>query len=459
MKPGSTTADNAEDLETTETETEGADSADALEDELTSAVTDALNEDEDDDLDDDEDDDDLDLDDDDEEDLDSGLDDEDEGEGTETAAAADKGAGASADTSETDKGSASADETDASAAGKPAAAAAAADGQPKWETFAVTANREQVPIEEALITKVGEQVYLAIPEKSFARFQQRVQRGVLFERTSRQLEAERRELEARKNAPARKADAEIEAEITLEALKPYLGDIFDEKDLDLLKLRVKDAQRDAKEKFDKEERERVDKANETPWEETQVTGLANVAIEVWQAFPELKDALTEEQLQEVFASELTPVKDALFYKKGDEVVANTQYIYDRLKARAAGKKAPAAAPATAATTESTKPASTASASAPAPKGNPGTTATPNGKKPVDAAERFNRGVDSNAARTTSVKANRNARPAKANTRDTEKRRRRRPEHVEQARAEDNWRKTERKFLNSDSLDIDIDDDE
>jgi hypothetical protein len=31
--------------------------------------------------------------------------------------------------------------------------------------------------------------------------------------------------------------------------------------------------------------------------------------------------------------------------------------------------------------------------------------------------------------------------------------------VEQARAEDNWRKTERKFLNSDSLDIDIDDDE
>jgi hypothetical protein len=436
MKPGSTTAPAADELETEATETEtteteegGGDPADAFEDELASAVTSALSDD-----DEEEDEDELDLDDDDEEDDDEEEDDEEEddeeGEGT-----------ASTETTK-------ADDEPAADATKPAAEAEA----PKWEAFAVKADKETFAIEEAQIARSNGNVFLAIPEKQFARFQARISRGVLFERTSRALETERRELEARKNAAPRKSDTEIEAEITLEAIKDHLVDILDEKDLQLLEHKVKLAQKDEAEKYTKAEKERIDKAAETPWEETQVKGLAEVAIDVWGAHPELKDALTEEQLQEVFASELLPVKDALFFKKGDDTLANTQYIYDRLKARATGK-APAGG-GKPAPTGSTK-GKEKSAPNPAAKANPGKTATPAKGKTIDAADRFNKGVDANA-RTTSVKANRTARPAKANTRDAKgKTRRRAPEsHDVQAQAEDNWRATERKFLSSDSLEFD-----
>lgn len=448
MKPGSTTAPAADDLENeteteTETETEGGDgdATDVFEDALAEAVTGALSDD------DDEDDDELevdedDLDDDDDEDDDLDEDDEDEeeeGEGTE------KG-------DEPKEGEADKPATDAEKEGEGAAAA-----QPKWEAFAVKADKETFAIEEAQITRSNGNVFLAIPEKQFARFQARISRGVLYERVSGQLAQEKRDLEARKSAPARKSDSEIEAEITLEALKEHLADIFDEKDMILLEKTVKLAQKEEAEKYAKSEEARIAEANAEPWESQQAKGLASAAIEIWQAFPELKDALTEEQLQEVYTSELMPVVNSLYYKSKDnpaEVLANTQYIYDRLKARATGK-APAGG-GKPANPGSKKQSKDASAPDPAPKGTPGKTASSAKGKTIAAADRFNRGVDA-ASRTTSVKANRTARPAKANTRDAKgKSRRRSPEQDvdRQARAEDNWRATERKFLSSDSLDFD-----
>jgi hypothetical protein len=438
MKPGTKTAnETADELEneTTEPQTEGGDAADAFEDEMSNVVTDALNDDDETDED-EEDEDDLDLDEDD--DLESGLDEDEE---KEEGKGADAGKAADEKDEEEEKPAEGAD------ADKPDASA-----EPKWEAFSIKADKETLAIEEAQITRAGGNVFIAIPEKQFARFQQRISRGALYERTGRQLESERKELEARKNAPPRKSDAEIEADITLAAIKEHLPDILDERDLALLEARVKLAQKEEGEKYAKLEKEHIEKANETPWEETQVRGLADTAIDIWQSFPELKDALTEEQVQEVFTADLLPVKDALFYRKDKDTLANTQYIYDRLKARATGKtpaggKKPAAG--------STKPATDKSAPNSAAKANPGKTATPAKGKTADAADRFNRGVDA-APRTTSVKANRTARPGKAATRDAGSKRRRHSDADENVRAEDNWRKTERNFLSSDSLEFDDD---
>jgi hypothetical protein len=447
MKPGSTTAPAADELETeTETETEtteggDADAGDAFEDALAEAVTGALEGE------DDEDDDDIEVDgdelddDDDEEDEDElEEDDEEEEEGDETKES---------------------DETEEGEAEKPAAGAdaekkgdEAAAGEPKWEAFAVKADKETFPIEEAQITRSNGNVFLAIPEKQFARFQARISRGVLYERVSGQLAQEKRDLEARKSAPARKSDSEIEAEITLEALKEHLAEIFDEKDMILLEKTVKLAQKEEAEKYAKSEEERIAKASEEPWEAQQAKGLALQAVDVWQSFPELKDHLSQEQVQAIYESELMPVVNSLYFKSKDnpaEVLANTQYIYDRLKA-AVGKLAGGKKPASTGSTKGKE----KSAPAPAPKGTPGKTASPAKGKTIAAADRFNRGVDA-ASRTTSVKANRTARPAKASTRDAKgKNRRRSPEQDtdRQARAEDTWRATERKFLSSDSLDFD-----
>jgi hypothetical protein len=305
--------------------TEGgdADAGDAFEDALAEAVTGALEGE------DDEDDDDIEVDGDE---LDDDDDEEDEDELEEDDEEEEEG-------DETEKG----DETEEGEAEKPAAGAdaekkgdEAAAGEPKWEAFAVKADKETFPIEEAQITRSNGNVFLAIPEKQFARFQARISRGVLYERVSGQLAQEKRDLEARKSAPARKSDSEIEAEITLEALKEHLAEIFDEKDMILLEKTVKLAQKEEAEKYAKSEEERIAKANEEPWEAQQAKGLALQAVDVWQSFPELKDHLSQEQVQAIYEAELMPVVNSLYFKSKDnpaEVLANTQYIYDRLKAR------------------------------------------------------------------------------------------------------------------------------
>jgi hypothetical protein len=159
---------------------------------------------------------------------------------------------------------------------------------------------------------------------------------VLYERVSGQLAQEKRDLEARKSAPARKSDAEIEAEITLEALKEHLAGHLRREGHDPPR---EDGEARAEGRGG-EVRE-VRRGAHRQGERRAVGSAAGEgtrlqAIDVWQSFPELKDASHRGAgARGLTTSELMPVVNSLYFKSKDnpaEVLANTQYIYDRLKA-------------------------------------------------------------------------------------------------------------------------------
>ena len=355
------------------------------------------------------------------------------------------------------------------AAAKPAAGTAAEtqSGEPVWEPFSVNANKEPVAIGEAKITRADGHVYLAIEEKDFPRFQARVSRGIVGEQLYRKLEEGVRELEARKTAPPPPSEAEIEAKLVLDAIKDELPNLLDEKDLEILELRIKNAKHEAQVEYHQQEEARVAQAREPQWDDQQAEGIANTMIGLVQAFPELK-GLSREQLEEVYERELLPVRNALYFREGEQLFANTQYMYDRLKARVGSGTPAGSAPATdtpasgkAKDTGAAPSGAAASASNRTPAGgntagNSGSTAKPKGNV-ATSAERFNRGVDAGAKpRSTSVKNNRNgSASAQRTTRAGERDNRRSTPGTRdrQMAAEDAVRKTTRNWLNSDSLDL------
>jgi len=433
------TTDNDEELEQQE-----GDEFDSFEDELEKTVGEALDED------DDEDDEDDDLDDDDD-DLDEDDEDEDgaaEGKGPkrdpetgqftkkddEPAAAGAQAATPAADAKpgevKPDVGAAAAaDAKPAAADEKPAAA---------WQPFAVKADKENVPIPEAHVRRENGFLYVAIPEAQEARFNARISAGIAGERMWRQMGQAMRELEAKKNAPPRKTDIEIEHELLMAMIKPHLPELFDDDRLALYEAQVKAAKLEHQMQYDAAESKRLAEASQPAWEETQASGILNTIGEVIAHFPELQ-GLTPEQIEEVYSRELLPVKNSVFFRDGEEAFVHSQYIYDRLKSKAEYIKATA------------KTTTAAPASAEPPKGQAPNNAT---KPATDAAERFNRGVDAGTKpRTTSVKANREERPSREPNRPARGKRRRSPA-AQRARAEEDWRKTSQAYLNSDSLDFD-----
>lgn len=356
-----------------------------------------------------------------------------------------------------------------------------------WEPLVIGADKEQVAIEEAAVQKVAGHYMIAVPEAQFARFQQRLGRGVVAEKVWRHVEAERRELATQRETMEREAglktEAEIEAEETLKLLpREVLKSILDERDLDLLDARV--AARVAKEGVRKAPEKPAEgapaaapaketvtaeaapepaaEAPQLPDEDIQAFGLADEIKAIVGQFPDPAvraqlRALGIDTLKEVY-TELYEVRDQVVWKQDGEWYTNRDLIFEKLKARipatatAPASSTPAAdtgsAPAAAATATGT----TADASTPAPR-QPAATA--------NRAETFNRGVNS-AARptTTSVKARRAAaaaRPAMAGaTRDAADRHRARSEAEIQAEADEEWESTKRGLLRSSSLDIDED---
>lgn len=61
-------------------------------------------------------------------------------------------------------------------------------------------------------------------------------------------------------------------------------------------------------------------------------------LEVVESYPELAK-LTDRDIRDVLRNELLPVIRALVYKEGTKWFVNTQYIYDRLRLKAAIKAA------------------------------------------------------------------------------------------------------------------------
>lgn len=342
-------------------------------------------------------------------------------------------------------------------AGAPAAASAAAapattgdaKAAPAWEPLSVNVDKQAVTIEEASISRANGVVYVAMPEKDFGRFQSRISRGVVGERMWRELQKGLKEVEAMKAAPRQKSPAEIQNELTYAMLKPYVPEFLTESEIENLELKIALAIKEEGEKFAQAETARIAEATKEPepsWEQIQHEGLLQTLIDVATNTPELAD-LTAEELEDVYRRELLPARDALVFRDNDGAYANTELMHRLLTNGKIVRRASRTAPPT------TPPAS-ASPRTPASAGNSTDNATVTG---TSKAERFNRGVDSSAApRTTSVKAGRDsARPAKANTRDTTRRRpRRRPARDEQMVAEDKLRQATRNWINSDNLDFD-----
>lgn len=421
------------------------------------------------DLDDDDDDLDDDDDDDDDEDLDDDDDEEDAGEGDELDAlidtgATDKAAGADRGDGRDDKGK-FAPKKDEAAAAKPsagapapkaadgtpaaapaAAAPAAAAPAPKWEPLKIKADKLDVDIPEAQITRAAGHTIFSVKDADANRFMNRLSRGVVAEKVWHDITQMKRELEAERTAPPRKSETEIEAEHVLEILKPQLAELLSPEQLENLELKVALAKRDYAEKYATERKTHIDGAvNKVAPEEQQqqeqeqtLKGLAAHLI-AFRDHEQLRD-LTDDELRKAY-QELAPLQRAVYWKDGDKYVANNTYIAQRLLAIKQGRSAAATG------TGAPAKANTATADA-----------TPTDSAATVKGERFNAGVDSAAKpNTTSLKANRGKKGKRSreerNTRNAERSRERQHVQSREQDAEDEWRKTTRDLMRSPTLDF------
>lgn len=343
--------------------------------------------------------------------------------------------------------------TPATAAAAPTTAATPSP-EPAWEPYTVKADRQQVPLEGVMVTRANGHALIALPEAELGRFNARIARGHIAEQVWRQLQTEKQEFELQKSAPQPKSDLEIEAEVTLEAIKPYLTDLLDATQLENLELKVKVAQSNYRAQFDTDERTRREQATaETRTTEqaeaergTQLEGLATEILNLLEHVPELKSlGFTPDEVKAVYA-DLAPVVRGVYWREGDGWFVNRDAIVAKLRAHAALR---------------TKAPGTSAAPAPGTAASATTAAPGTGGTGTSHAERFNKGQASAAVPgSTSLKAKRGApsdtRPQLAtagarNTRDDE------PSPA--LKAEENWRKKTRAFLNSNSLDFPDDDED
>lgn len=328
----------------------------------------------------------------------------------------------------------------------------AAEQPPAWEPLAITVDRASVPIPEAVVSRANGHVILGIKEDQFAEFQRRLVKGVVAERSWRQLNDGVKQLEAEREAartrPATRSDAEVEADVLMQYLKPHMADLFDETTLKLIDAEVKLAQRAEQDKVRQHETQRAQQTDDASAAERQVLeGMATTIIEIADA-PEFAaefQSLTQDDLRSVL-QELQPISRAVFWKDTDGWMRNTQLVYDRLKAKAEAK----------ASTKSSASSTSATSATASPATPPTGGTTANAGTGKDRAERFNQGQATAAQpTTTSVKARRTTptsrpsataghhRPARAAA----------TAHTSQQEAEDAFRRTTRSFLSSDSLDF------
>jgi hypothetical protein len=320
---------------------------------------------------------------------------------------------------------------------------------PAWEPFKVNADKAEHVIAEARITRANGNVLIAVPEAEYNRFAARISRGVQFENKRQIIEEGLRELEARKTAPPAPTKEQVAAQLMTEMLKPYLADLFDAEEIDALEKKVDAQLAQELATYNEAEQKRVAEASAQPWEEEQYSGIASQIHRIRAEDPQLS-VLTDEEIKDVYLQELVPVRDALYFREGEQRFANTEYMHARLVARA---KLKGAASASAANPTAGTPAAGSPAAPTAHKPSPADASSATKK-----AERFNRG----AQRTTNLKARRDtARPRdQRNTRgERAAAGARRSERETQEQLEDQKRKQTRRFMNSDSLDFDDGDDE
>jgi hypothetical protein len=229
--------------------------------------------------------------------------------------------------------------------------------------------------------------------------------------------------------------------------------LFDAEEIDALEKKVDAQLAQELATYNEAEQKRVAEASAQPWEEEQYSGIASQIHRIRAEDPQLS-VLTDEEIKDVYLQELVPVRDALYFREGEQRFANTEYMHARLVARA---KLKGAASASAANPTAGTPAAGSPAAPTAHKPSPADASSATKK-----AERFNRGVDHGAQRTTNLKARRDtARPRdQRNTRgERAAAGARRSERETQEQLEDQKRKQTRRFMNSDSLDFDDGDDE
>jgi hypothetical protein len=338
-------------------------------------------------------------------------------------------------------------EQDAADAAAKSAAAAPAE-QPSFQPFKIRADKEDVAIPEAQVTRANGYVMLAVPEKDFARFEARIGRGHVAEKVWQRLTARERELEAEKSAPPMKSNAEIESQMILDAIKQHIPDLLTPIEIENLELKIAKAQRDYKDEYGATRTKHFETATRehTPEQEEQaeiIQGLAAHLLTFRDEFPTELGDLTTEELQDVFM-ELVPVQKAVFWKQDGELFANNQVIAKTLLAVKARRATNAAGTgALPGNRDTAAAAGTSTASTKAQR----------------AAERHNRGVNSAAApSTTSLKANRGKSNARSrderNTRRDDSSRGRERVTSPELDADEAWRRTQRKLMASPGLDFD-----
>ncbi|HXJ66596.1 MAG TPA: hypothetical protein VNN79_22790, partial [Actinomycetota bacterium] len=367
----------------------------------------------------------------------------------------------------------------AAAGGKPAdkpaegEEEAAGEDAPKWEQLAVHADGAVAVDNNGRNAFDGIQTqtvkgadgkgftFFAVPTDRERDFRLRLSQSVSARRVYGQMVEAKRKYDAMASAPPRETDSQVDARIFLEHITPLLpqmveAGIIDQRDVDLWKAKADGEKLRVQNKYRADEEKRVSEASQPTWPERQVEGIALEVAAIIDRVPELQ-SLSQEDREAVF-QECLQVANAVYFQDaadGNKPKVNQKFIFDRLSARY----------------ETAKSRANGNGSGPTQRTAGGKTPTPSatgngGKKPADAAERFNNGVKdgqkATAPRTTNLKAGRGN--AAGNQSPT---RRNAPTRVPAGKteddvkrdAEDHLRRTQRRFLSSGSLDLPPADDE
>jgi hypothetical protein len=297
---------------------------------------------------------------------------------------------------------------------------------PVFEPLVVRADKTLHPIDEAQVTRANGYHVITIKDEDAPRFMQRMSKGIVGEKIWRDLQTGIKELEQERAAPQAKTDSQIEAEIILAPNTDRNGD-------------YKDTYAQERTQFFAAQAEKEQQAQAPEIEQrAQLEGIANALIDLRETQDDLR-GLSDAQVEQAF-NELKTIARAAYWKETDgKWYMDQRLMYDRLKAVQAG---------------------TASSSAPPSNGQ---TATASRSPKPDAADRFNK-AGNTAARpatpgTTSVKAGRGKtdpaqRPSRSPTPTTTNR----PAKTAAMQAEDRARAQQKKFMASDGLDFEDDDD-
>ena len=363
------------------------------------------------------------------------------------------------------------------------AEAQTAPAAPTWEPLAVKVDRAIVPLDGAQVTEANGYKLISVKAPEFSRFMQRVQRGHLYERDWRAIQERASalqqgitDLQAERSAPQQKSDEQIEAEHVLEAVKPFLKEIFDPQSLENLELKIKLAQRDHKESFaterktyfDKLATDRAQEAAKTMTETDvaqQIQGVAATMQEVIGQFPDEFATLQPEQLKAAYQDLLELQRDFgsnIYWKDpaDGQWYKNTQAVYARLKKVAASASA---APQSSPTTTASPAPGTTAAGVPQATGAPAGTAPRGSAGSATTADRFNRGVDRSARpaapANTSLKNRRDGSTGTPAPRSRDERTTRGPAKTRAMIHEDELRAKKNAYLRSNSLDFEGDDED